>query len=281
MIQTPSAAALGAVVAIAGALAGAMPRAQTADPTHLLDLASAYLERYERDMAAIVAEETYVQSTTGLLPRTLNSDFTIVAAPTEGWVEYRDVFAVDGGPVRDRANRVVALFLKPNPDAAAQAKRIAEESARFNLNPRQFRFRRNFNVPLTALRYLRRGNQPRSTWEAGAPQPVGGRPAEVLRFLERTKPPLIGSKDDVPARGTYWIDPKTGAVMRTELRIPGAIVNATIGVNYAEHAALTLWLPETMTEHYRISIAGVTNVEGRATYANFRRFNVDTSISVK
>ena len=46
-----------AVVVLTAILAGAKPRAQTADPRHLLDLAAAYLDRYERDMARTWKEQ--------------------------------------------------------------------------------------------------------------------------------------------------------------------------------------------------------------------------------
>ena len=50
---------------------------------------------------------------------------------------------------------------------------------------------------------------------------------------------------------------------------------ATITVNYALRPEVPgLWLPVTMEERYA---RGVTLITGKATYANFRQFQVQTS----
>ena len=83
--------------------------------------------------------------------RRLRSDMLILAVEHAGWVELRDTFEVSGNRVRDRDERIAKLFMKPNPDAIEQAKRIASEGARFNMSPRMFPLNRTLNVPLTAL----------------------------------------------------------------------------------------------------------------------------------
>ena len=120
----------------------------------------------ERDVTAVIAQEDYLQRVPVEAKfRRLRSDLLIVAEAHVGWVEFRDTFEVDERPVRDRDNRAADLFLKPNPNALQQAKRIAGESARFNLSPQRYAFNRTLNVPLTALRFLRRPNQSRSTFQ--------------------------------------------------------------------------------------------------------------------
>jgi hypothetical protein len=272
-------------LAIAGSLAaGAGQSPAISDEVRpILESAASYLEDYERDVAAVVGAETYVQRVPPEgTSRTLKSDLVIVAEPNEGWVEYRDVYERDRDVVRDHDDRVAALFMKPNPNAAAQARRIADESARFNLMPRRVAFQRNINVPFTALRFLRRVNQPRSYWVRDRSDTVAGRRAEVLSFNERAMPRLIGTKQDVGARGLFWIDRETGAVLRTELRMPGATVRAVITVSYKQDPALKLWLPDVMTEQYLILASGsAIEVAGRAEYSNFRQFKVDASISIR
>ena len=95
---------------------------------------NAYLQAYE--LANVVAEETYRQSVeqgpkdrrwTTL--RVLHSDYALtLAADHNVWVGYRDTFEVDGQPVRDRDERLQRLLRS---GAVGQAKRIAEENARF------------------------------------------------------------------------------------------------------------------------------------------------------
>src|SRR3954468_14919134 len=123
----------GIVVAIAlGASAGAQSPPLSIDA--LLALSADYIARYERDVTAVVAQEDYQQRIlVEAKIRQLRADLIMIADAANGWVEYRDVFEVDGKPVRDHDDRVMRLFTKPNPNARAQTERIVEESARFNL----------------------------------------------------------------------------------------------------------------------------------------------------
>ena len=54
-------------------------------------------------------------------------------------------------------------------------------------------------------------------------------------------------------RGTLWVDPATGVIMRTSMWVADAAVLATITVNFREDEAMALWVPAEMTEHYRAS----------------------------
>ena len=67
-----------------------------------------------------------------------------------GWVSFRDVMTVDKRAVGDRQERLLQLLQSPASNALAQARRIAQESARFNLG----RITRTMNVPDMALEYL-------------------------------------------------------------------------------------------------------------------------------
>ncbi len=113
----------------------------------LLRSSASYVAQYEREFSAVVSEERYEQVATRptedldgrarsvreTAVRLLRSDVLLINAGAAGWIGYRDVFEVDGQPVRDRDERLFKLFLEPAPDALVQAKRIADESARFNL----------------------------------------------------------------------------------------------------------------------------------------------------
>src|SRR5438270_80870 len=66
--------------------------------------------RYEKEFSAVVAEERYHQETLAGTrtkeTRELMSDVLLVRGQGEVWSGYRDVFEVDGKPVRDRVERV-------------------------------------------------------------------------------------------------------------------------------------------------------------------------------
>src|SRR5580692_7235154 len=77
--------------------------------------------------------------------RELNSDLLLVRPKgADRWVQFRDVFEVDGQPVHDRDQRLAKLFLSPGSGISDQAWQIADESARYNIGNLQ----RNINVPV-------------------------------------------------------------------------------------------------------------------------------------
>ena len=132
----------------------ALPAGQTQAPAveDVLRAAAEYVKGYEG--MALVAQEEYTQLA-ALVRRNLQSDILFMKDDSFGWVEFRDVGLVNGAPVRDRQDRLLTLFTKPNPDRLAQAQRIVAEGARFNLNPPDIRLNRTINLPLTAVRFLR------------------------------------------------------------------------------------------------------------------------------
>ena len=132
--------------------------AQKSIPSSILAAAADYMAQYEQGVVAGVAQEDYRQRVYSATrpTRQLRSDLVMIADANRGWIEFRDVFEVDGRAVRDHDDRLAELFLKPNPNARQQAARIVEESARFNLNPPGISFERTLNIPLEALRFLRK-----------------------------------------------------------------------------------------------------------------------------
>jgi hypothetical protein len=141
-------------------------------------------------------------------------------------------------------------------------------------------FERTLNIPLEALRFLQRTNQSRSQFEiAGEERADIGR-LVVLRFKEQARPRLIRSPQEVPASGRFWIEPTSGVIVRSELKISGANVSATITVRYAPQFEPAVWLPASMNEEYRL-YDRPTSIGGDATYSNFRRFRVDVATDIK
>ena len=307
------AARMPAVVAAAALLAlpsGSLRATQQAPPLPLdviLRNAAAYTDAFSSDASGIVIEETYIQQVRGkqLTTRRMRSDVLITGDRTVGWYEFRDVFEVDGKPVRDRDNRLAQLFAQPSPSAIDQARRIVAEGSRFNLNPDGMTGTRTLNLPTAALFFLRSVNQRRSAFNRTGFAMVGDRRVAVVEFKETAKPRLIGSLDDAASKGIFWIEPETGAVVRTMLKLASGmrtmLLDMTTKVDYMADPRVKVWLPKSMEEHYELTPADgsdspdagggarqTTNgrllapdvasanvtMEGTATYANVRKFSV-------
>jgi hypothetical protein len=290
-MRAPFRAGIGAAalaLALSSAPAARSPQAPSL-PALLAEM-GAYLAEYERRLPAVVAEEHYLQTdgTNARFRRRLVSDLAAVAMPGIGWVAFRDVYAVDGQPVRDRDERISALFLEPKTDPVAQARAIADAGARYNLNVGPIAVNRTINNPMIALRFLRGDNQPRSRFTIEGTREEDGRPVVVIRFLETAVPRLIRSVDNAEAEGEAWIDRETGRVVRTQLDFASTDtaqrtrVSSTIRVRFAPVERIGLWLPIEMDERYQISYRGsYRQITGRAQYSNFRQFQVDVQTIIK
>jgi hypothetical protein len=176
--------ALSAVIAVAAA-----PQTPARVPLEvLLDRAAWYLESFVDEFENVVAEETYIQDSSVLLPsfspvggrgnvspsppsemlrarhRDLRSDFLLVKSiETSALVPFRDVITVDGVAVRDREARLAKLFMNASTDAMAQAEHIREEGARYNLG----NMRSTLGNPVLALGLLQRSYQSRFRFSLG------------------------------------------------------------------------------------------------------------------
>ena len=286
---------LASVCLVSAAASGVQPEVPIDE---LLNRASSYVAEYERGFSTIVSEERYVQRLSGSgvrETRHLRSDLILMSAGESGWIIFRDVYDVDGHAVRDRDDRVLKLLLNPPPDAYAQAMRVAEEGARFNIGPMQ----RTINTPTVALMFLRRELLPRSEFRIIGRASERGVAAVLLRFQERGLPRIVNTSDGAAARGRFWVDPATGRVLKSELELDSAGMHAFIVVTYEPQAKLDLWVPASMVERYRMetpsgsiaardlrdgastSSVSTLTVEGTATYGNFRRFSVDVTTIIK
>jgi hypothetical protein len=245
----------------------------------LTDYALAYLGQY----SAVVAEEEYRQDQRmGGRDRRLRADLLFVRAePSRELVSFRDVFEVDGQPVRDRDSRLQDLFITPKPDAQEQLRSIKDESARYNVGP----FERNINVPLYPLKILLPANRPRFDFSVGRVTDAGGVKTWQLDFVERRRPTLVLDRagEDIPLEGHFLVDQTTGAVVETTLKVEQRDYAAAIVVRYSRDQKLGLWVPAEMKETYKVpDHVGTlgTVLECMARYKNFRRFQVSTDIQV-
>ena len=282
-------------LALTVALAAGVVDAQAPRLDDVVKRVGEYVVGYEAQLAAVVAEETYVQTLepersarssrpgsnrdresygprdpgvpTSQRPRqrTLRSDYALVRVEPGPWIGYRDTFEVDGRPVRDREDRLQRLLAT---GGVAQAARIAEENARFNLAGDLLT--RNINVPTLTLELLHPRRRDRFSVRRSGTEEVEGRTAWVLEFRERDKPTIVRQPDggDQASRLLAVVDPLTGTVMRTTLaweRVTGSIV-----VTYGSVPTIPVPVPLSMTERYTTR-DGFT-IGGDALYAKYRRF---------
>jgi outer membrane lipoprotein-sorting protein len=262
----------------------------------ILARVSDYVVRYENTIQGIVAEEHYVQDSDKadrpfVTHRELKSDLLLVRAdgPNFGYVQFRDVFEVDGDAVRDRSDRLTKLFLNPSLSSRRQAAELMNESSRYNIGS----IERNVNVPLVALMLLDPMYQMRfkysvSSEHKGTPRGLPKSPAFTLAadaweidFEEVVTPTVIRGDDyqDAKSHGRIWVDPDTSQVLLTELVVEAKTVRSTFRVSFRSEPVAGLLVPVEMRETYTAKKRFYT-LEGTATYSNFRQFSVTTVESV-
>jgi hypothetical protein len=262
-------------------LAAVPALAQTPEVDAVLDKAGDYVTVYEQTFVGVVAEETYRQEVRGRAGtdsrgfavearsqrRDLKSDMLLVRAPADDrWMQFRDVFDVDGKPVRDRAERLAKLFLQPSASGQRQVEDITAESARYNIG----RVNRNVNLPVLALTVLEPQNRAWFSFK-------GSRKSSSvfdLEYQEERGGTLIRTTGDqaMPSRGRFTIDLATGRVLSSELIAENRSLRAQIDVTYALEPSMGLFVPREMREKYALKDGSI--IEGKATYARFRRYQV-------
>jgi hypothetical protein len=280
-----------AALVVGVALFGTPLHAQRLSLDDLLDRAGSYVVEYHQRLAAIVAEEHYVQrsvtTATGaqqqpggknVEQRTLRSDFMLLPgmAGEEAWFAFRDIFEVDGQPVSSQRGRLEEWLSGPRTHLMRNARALALEQARYNLGP----ITRTINVPTLALEILMPARQERFRFRRTGTEHVNGIEATVVIFEERRRPTMIRTPEgrDLRARGTLWMEPASGRVVRTELRTGERgrdPVEGTIVVEYAFVPRLDLLVPVRMDERYT---GRGTEISCAATYSNFRRFETEARI---
>ncbi|MFM8533503.1 MAG: hypothetical protein ACKOEC_07915 [Acidimicrobiia bacterium] len=281
-------------MAAAVLLAGRAPSAQPPTLDAVLKRSAAYVAAFRKQLAGIVAEETYVQTVVEFsrIPqgdtrnpmRTLKSDLLLIQPRgSERYVELRDVFEMDGSPVHTEQGRLEALLRDTSQGASAQIGDIIERSAKYNIG----RITRNINTPLMPLQFLDAVNQPRFRFRhlQNAP-PVFTDPADqaandsgvfrastemwAVAYEERDRPTIIrqpGGRDQ-PAKGRFWINPHDGSILISELIVDGGGVLATITVSYQSEPLMGFLVPIEMRETY---IRNPERITGHAKYGRFRQ----------
>ena len=257
----------------------------------VLNRAVAAVASFEREFAAVVADEYQVQqsdSTFTKSRREMRSDLLLVRVPgRDGWLPFRDVYEVDGRSVRDRSERLQKLFIEAPETAVNAATQISNESSRYNIGA----VIRTINVPTFGLMLLRPEYVKRFEFKKRSEEMVGDVLTWRVAFAERVRPTVVRTLprggNDVPLEGSFWIVPQSGRVIKTLVKTigtpdPGVPLVVTsnqtlmrVEVTFAPSDALGLWVPERMAEWARAE--NRAEVSGTATYSRFRRFAVKTA----
>ena len=288
------------VCLLAAALATSLPVAPVSaqDEIGLDDVigrASAYVAAYVDDLSNVVMEEDYRQAyypgrwSLRRVNRRLVSELLLMRVGGDGrWVGFRDVVQVNGRELANRGSRLASLFVDDSTgidgesSVLARARRISEESARYNLGTTH----RTFNVPTYSLMFLHPANLDRFRFErmrTDREDCGGAATARNVRFEEVAYPTMTrGFRDiDLPARGRFCIDPESGRVLEAEFELhhpamgeqPSA--EARAHVSFELEPRLNLWVPTEMRDNV-VEQRGPVRVvmDGTARYRNYRQFDV-------
>ena len=275
---------IGSIFVVTAALMCGTAVAATDTPlAQLLDRASAYVCGYVHEFSTVVAEERYVQQSrpmagidaqgvAGAAPSRhaeLKSDLLFVKPESlESWLTFRDVYDVNGRPVRDREERLAKLFVNERPGAIDRANEIAAEGYRYNVGLKE----RTVANPLIAIALLQPQYRERLEFRLVGIDTSLGPDVWIVKFKERVRPTILRTPDNrnVPAMGRFWIDGASGRVMQTELETSTGDKVMTI---FAHDERLQLDVPIEMRD---IAWLNGTAITGAASYTNFRRFGVVT-----
>jgi hypothetical protein len=296
--------ALTATAGLPAAGQGAADRQGPPAVDAILEQAGVYVAKYFETLSNLLAEERYVQDLLGIqtvptgvqiqppittrppepfkppVPevigaerRQLRSDIVLIkVGPPLEWRMYRDVYEVDGRPVRDRANRLAKLLLEPAESARVQAERIAEESARFNISA----MGRVLNEPGLALAFLQPSLRPRFGFTIDK-RDRGN--VWIVRYEETGRPTLFWHNRTTqnPSSGRFWIDVTTGEVTRAEHTVSQGIT-ASFTTQFRHDDRFGISLPNELREELSSGPqANARKVTGVARYSNYKQFEVSTN----
>jgi len=270
-------------VALIAAAAAPIAATATTPLDDLLNRASTYVCAYVHDFSKIVAEERYVQDSRPM-PRLepaaavsvsaaehaeLVSDLVFVKPDAlDSWLTFRDVYAVNGRPVRDREERLAKLFVAPGSGALDRAAEIAKEGYRYNVGSKD----RTVANPMLAMAFLQPDYRQRFDFRLTGIDAGLGPDIWIVKFKEKVRPTILRTPDNrnVSAMGRFWIDGGSGRVLQTELETS---VGDRVMTVFKHDDRIGLDVPVEMRDIAWLNGMAIT---GRATYTNFRRFGVVT-----
>ena len=252
-----------AALALATAIALHTPIAAAAadprPPSELQLRTARFVADFVSRLSYLVAEEQ-LQFRDG---KKVVSDFLLVrdARHQKELLTFRDIRLLNGTPIPNREQRLLDLWKQEAATALDRAKQLSatsREHVPVTLNPL-------LGVALLQQDYLSRFKVDDKD-ASGRDFP---RNTRTLVFQETAKPTLFRSgvfnDQDVPTRGTAWVERDTGRVLQTELQIRVGSSVTKITTKFAVDEGTGFYVPTQMT---------TAKPDAFATYRNFRRFNV-------
>jgi hypothetical protein len=252
-----------------------------------------YVQTYEQQFALLISEEHYVQELQrppnpgdnvsrtnpgggmraggAVNTQSFKSDFLLVqlGMDGEGWMPFRDTFEVKGKKIRERDDRLLKLFLENQKDPFDKASRFNEASNKHHLG----NVARTINIPTLGMMLLHPRVNERFEFTDGGEETINGRVLRKAMYREAARPTLIKTTRgrDLALTGTIWIDPFSGAVVKTEMNAADPAVRCQVTVTFRRDEGLELWVPEKMDEYYKANLA-VDDILATATYTNVRKY---------
>jgi hypothetical protein len=246
-----------------------------------------YIQTSTPEWANIVAEETYQQehASKPRSSRRLLSDALLVVTRRDELMFFRDVIAVDGRTVPNTTARLAELFVAPVGTSADVVWRVAHESERHHLAGGSFAV----TNPWKVVAVLQARFQGRLRLELGGEPPDLGPGVRELRFSEAPRAgsernvleppggaPLFG---DDGGRGRAWVDVASGRILKTAFSPGRDQRTPSSTVTFARDTRLGVMVPASMVTMW-IDPETKRQVEGLASYRNYRRFEVSTELNL-
>jgi hypothetical protein len=284
--QRITAGRLSSCMIVAALSTAGICEAQSLLPDSVVDRLGAYLQDYETKVTELAAEEEYdqwIKRRSGyggatVQKRKLRSTYFLVRLPDgQAWYGFREVASVDGRAVSPPTRAMAELLGERTASAYEEALALTRANAKYNIGD----IYRTINIPLQTLELLHPQHRNRFDFGVARRERVRGQDAAVVTFKERAAPTLIsdGFGGELLASGRVWVEPVTGAVLRTELGFTGfsahSLRDVLIRVEYQRDGRLQMLVPIEMEETYGLDIEVV---HGRASYRNFRRFQTSGRI---
>ena len=244
--------------------------------------------------ADIVVTEDYVQERRRepRVSRRLRSEILLAQHPAaqRDWLLFRDVLEVDGGAIPERQRRLTDLFITPTAASWTLAREIAQAGGRHHLPGSSVAITNPFIVVALMDEYYR----PFLRFKQGREETVDGKRLRHVQFEERVIEERVALSDHVRmikrsipllvtglVEGSALVDPDTGRIMRTQLRIGHKLGAPTAATTFVYHEPLSVMVPREMTTSWREPDDSRAVVSGTAVYSDVRRFQVSTEEAVR
>jgi hypothetical protein len=239
----------------------------------------AYLEKYESELGAVVADEILLQEVQGRFlqrrTRRLVSDIAFLRLPGNlEWLGFRHVRILDGKPVAPNGPSLTELLAANTADAIAQASLLVNGSSKYNLgNPR------TVNMPNLPLELLNRRYRHLYQTALDGRERVRGHAVYVVALEEIGPPPIVYNGGyNLQTTVRAWIDAESGALWRAEVRMKrfdSKEMPSILRVEFAIDKGLQIMVPIEMREDFLVDLG---TGRGHHTYSNFRRFQTSARI---